>query len=97
MTSNLWKDPRVALHQVAPGDYSETSLQRALASVAGSLEWGHGAERPFSRVIPEGARVLVKPNWVYHRNHGSGGIEPLLTHASLIRVVVEAALSSGAG
>ena len=43
-------------------------------------------------MIPRGARVLVKPNLVLHENEGPWGIEPLVTHLSLIRAVVEGAL-----
>jgi uncharacterized protein (DUF362 family) len=40
--------------------------------------------------------VLVKPNFVLHENEGAWGMEPMVTHPSLIRAVVEAALESGA-
>jgi uncharacterized protein (DUF362 family) len=66
-------------------------MARALAGVAGPLGWSDG-ENLFGRVIPAGARVLVKPNLVLHENEGPWGIEPLVTHASIIEAVVEAAL-----
>jgi len=51
---------------------------------------------PFGKVVPPGARVLIKPNMVLHRNEGGGGLECLVTHPSLIRAVAEAALRTGA-
>jgi uncharacterized protein (DUF362 family) len=47
-------------------------------------------------VIRAGARVLVKPNFVLHENQGPWGLEPLVTHPSLVRLVTEAALRAGA-
>jgi uncharacterized protein (DUF362 family) len=59
------------------------------------MEWSD--ERgPFGRVIPKGARVLIKPNLVLHQNEGSGGMDCLVTHSSLIRAAVEAALQTDA-
>jgi uncharacterized protein (DUF362 family) len=42
--------------------------------------------------MPRGAKVLVKPNWVLHENQGPWGTEPLLTHASVVRAVVDGLL-----
>src|SRR5262245_55658764 len=50
----------------------------------------------FGAVIPDGAKVVVKPNWVMHENQGPWGIEPLLTRASVIAAVVESVLQSRA-
>jgi len=80
-----YPEPSQANDPVADG------LQR----LSQQLQWGD--ERgPFSRIISRGARVLIKPNLVLHQNHGSSGIEPLVTHPSLIRATVEAALRAGA-
>jgi uncharacterized protein (DUF362 family) len=50
---------------------------------------GRGA---FARVIPPGARVLVKPNFVTHENAGPWGMLPLVTHGSVVRAAVAEAL-----
>ena len=71
-------------------------ISRALARLAAELGWGDAESGAFSALIPRGARVLVKPNFVTHENQGAGGIEPLVTHASLVRAVVEALLQTGA-
>lgn len=67
-----------------------------LARLARELGWGDDAAGAFARVIPRGARVLIKPNFVLHANQGTGGLEPLVTHPSLVRAVVEAALRTEA-
>ena len=46
--------------------------------------------------MPAGAKVLIKPNFVLHENQGPWGIEPLVTHASLIRAAIGSALRTGA-
>jgi uncharacterized protein (DUF362 family) len=74
------------------GKAGTETIERALARVAGTLGWSDGGANVFGRIIPEGARVLVKPNLVLHENEGPWGIEPLITHASIIETVVETAL-----
>jgi hypothetical protein len=51
---------------------------------------------PFGRVVPAGAHVLIKPNLVLHQNEGSGGLDCLVTHSSLIQATVKAALQTEA-
>jgi uncharacterized protein (DUF362 family) len=77
------------------GDQSNT-ISQAVKRLADSLGWSND-NRPFGRVIPPAARVLVKPNLVLDRNDGPGGMECLVTHASVIRAAAEAALLSDAG
>ena len=82
----------VALVRAGGSDARREDLAR-LASLLGWDEEGRGA---FGRVIPQGARVVVKPNLVLHENQGGGGIEPLVTDPALIRAVAEEALRAGA-
>jgi len=49
----------------------------------GSAEWN-----PLSELISPRDRVLVKPNWVHHRNASGWGLDCLVTHTD----VIEAAL-----
>ena len=75
-------------------------VSEALARLADGLGWSD-ASGPFGRVIPAGARVLIKPNMVLHKNDdprfpGQEGIDCLVTHASLIRAATVAALCTGA-
>lgn len=95
-------DPRlVALARVAPAGgtaYDPNTVREAVRALARDLGWSDAARgrSAFAALIPEGARVLVKPNLVLHRNHGPWGIEPLFTHPALIRGVVEELLLTGA-
>jgi uncharacterized protein (DUF362 family) len=73
---------------------------QALGRLADSLGWSDDSG-PFGKVIPAGARVLIKPNMVLHRNDdprfkNQAGLDCLVTHASLIRAATEAALLTGA-
>ena len=63
------------------------------------LGWSLEGQGAFGRLVPPGrrARVVVKPNWVMHQNQGPWGIEPLLTHAAVVRAVVEEVLQAGRG
>ncbi len=88
---------------VKAGRYPELSdsdgpdeVAEALARAAQLLGWADEGGGPLGRVVPRGSRVLVKPNLVLHENQGPWGMEPLVTHPSLIRAAVEAALRAGA-
>ncbi|HEV7891008.1 MAG TPA: DUF362 domain-containing protein [Pyrinomonadaceae bacterium] len=88
-------DPRVA--SARADSYDGGEVARALESVCAVLGWRDASRGPLGGVVKEGARVLVKPNFVLHENQGPWGVEPLLTHGSVVRAVVEAALDAGAG
>lgn len=74
--------------------YGDERARAAISRVADLLGWSSGSLGPFGKLIPAGAKVLVKPNWVMHANAGPGGIEPLVTHGSIIKAVVDAALQA---
>jgi len=93
----LLRDPRVAMVELAAASYEvspgrETALPRAVAGLGDLLGWSAPGTGAFGRLLPPGARVVVKPNWVMHRNHGPWGIEPLVTHAAVVRAAVEEVL-----
>lgn len=51
----------------------------------GKKEWN-----PFKYLIKKGDTVLIKPNWVEEKNENrKGGIDCLVTHASVIRCVID--------
>jgi uncharacterized protein (DUF362 family) len=94
-------DARVAVAKTASRGYDEISTAeeqagQAIARVANALGWSDKERGPFGKIIPDGARVLIKPNFVMHENQGPWGIEPLITHPSLVRAAVECALQAGA-
>ena len=98
--SNLAFAPTVGIAQLPSATYPEGSesdnpVSQALGRLADTLGWSD--ERgPFGKVIPKGARVLIKPNLVLHQNEGSGGLNCLVTHPSVIRAAVDAALRTDA-
>lgn len=53
----------------------------------GTADWN-----PFSDLVRPGGRIVVKPNWVLHANEGPGGTDCLITHAALLRAVLDYAL-----
>jgi uncharacterized protein (DUF362 family) len=92
---------QIAVAELPTASYAESpgntdQIAEALNRVAEDLRWSTVDQGPFGKVIPRGARVLIKPNFVMHENHGPWGIEPLVTHPSLIRAVVESVLRTDA-
>jgi uncharacterized protein (DUF362 family) len=79
-----------------PAPFShDDPVSAGLRRLAEQMQWAD--ERvPFGRIIPRGGRVVIKPNLVLHQNLGSGGLDPLVTHPSLIRATVEAVLRTDA-
>ena len=51
---------------------------------AGTSFWN-----PLGELIRPGDRVVVKPNWVMHENRGSGSLNALVTHPSVVRAVLD--------
>ena len=85
-------DPRVAATALPAPTYAEDQVQQALTRVAQELGWSNEAQGTFGKMIPRGARVLIKPNLVLHENQGPWGMDAVVTNLSLIRAVVEAVL-----
>jgi uncharacterized protein (DUF362 family) len=50
----------------------------------GRTEWN-----PLGALISPGDRVLIKPNFVLHFNAGGGPLDAVVTHASVIRPIVD--------
>src|SRR5215468_4490689 len=99
-SGEMLTNPSVALAALSSPAYTDESapggeIQQALGRVANELRWSDEDRGPFGRMIPRGARVLIKPNLVLHENEGPWGIEPLVTHQSLIQSVVRGALRAG--
>ena len=58
---------------------------------------GLDAGNPLGRWIRPGMTVVVKPNWVKHEFGSTVGRNVLFTHASLVRALIDAALTALAG
>jgi uncharacterized protein (DUF362 family) len=61
------------------------------------LSRGLDAANPLGKWIRPGMTVVVKPNWVKHEFGATVGRNVLFTHASLVRVLIDAALTALAG
>jgi uncharacterized protein (DUF362 family) len=90
-------DPRVGITRLPAPTYSPDEVGRgevfdALKKLADQLEWCDEGRGPFGKVITRGARVLIKPNFVLDRNQGPWGMEPMVTHQSVVKATVTAAL-----
>src|SRR5688500_9759592 len=83
-----------------PGDaYREdagATMARALKRLCSSVGWATEGKGPLGDLIPPGARVLIKPNFVLDHNQSNGGMDPMITHQSVVRAVVNAALQTDA-
>ena len=91
----------LAVTEVAPSAYREetsdaSTIARAIDRLASELGWARVGKGPFGELIKPGDRVLIKPNFVLHHNQGNGGMDPMITHQSVVRAVVHAALQSEA-
>jgi uncharacterized protein (DUF362 family) len=87
----------LALAEVSESAYLEdqsSTIAGAIERMGSDLGWARAGKGPFGALIPAGARVLIKPNWVLHHNQGSGGMDPMITHGSVIKAVVNAALQA---
>src|SRR6266704_889786 len=49
----------------------------------GSPDWN-----PLGAIIHEGAKVVVKPNWVHHHNSSGHGLDCLVTHPGVIEAIL---------
>lgn len=58
----------------------------------GTADWN-----PLGELIPAGSRVLLKPNWVLHRNLSGQGIDCLITHTDVLEAVLEYVLLARPG
>ncbi|BCS54869.1 DUF362 domain-containing protein [Geobacter sp. SVR] len=58
---------------------------------------GSHPEAPFSSIIQPGMTVLLKPNWVLHRNYSGQGNDCLVTHPNLIEAVLREVLKAKPG
>jgi uncharacterized protein (DUF362 family) len=88
--------PNLALVEVPNGAYRRGDVKHAVDRLASDMGWARAGKGPFGELIQPGARVLIKPNFVLHYNQGNGGMDPMVTHQSVVQAVVEAALQAEA-
>jgi uncharacterized protein (DUF362 family) len=85
---------KVPLLQDLRKTYSIENLRAAVCSLFRELNLdqagiGTSSWNPLRQFIPEGSRVLLKPNWVSHKNLSGEGLECLITQVEVIEVVLE--------
>ena len=44
---------------------------------------------PLGDLVQPGSKIVIKPNWVLDHNEGPGGTECLITHASVLRAILD--------
>jgi uncharacterized protein (DUF362 family) len=89
LIADATRDARVAVARLPSASYDGVHIVSAIGRAADDLGWADTVRGIFANLVPEGARVVVKPNFVLHRNeHPDGDILPLITHHALIRTVV---------
>ena len=91
-------DTGIAVVEVPAQAYQEESREAstAIERLAEQLGWADDSNGPFGKLIEPGARVLIKPNFVLDHNQGTGGMEPMVTHQSVVKAVANAALRAQA-
>lgn len=50
----------------------------------GTAQWN-----PLGDLVKPGGKIVVKPNWVMHKNWGPGGMDCMITHPAVLRAVLE--------
>lgn len=50
----------------------------------GTADWN-----PVGDLVPPGANIVVKPNWVLDRHETGGGTDELITHAAVLRAILD--------
>ena len=57
--------------------------------------YGTSAWNPFKELIKPGDKVVIKPNLVFHtHNNGKHGVEAMITHASILRPLIDYVLKA---
>ena len=50
----------------------------------GAPQWN-----PLGDLVRPGGKIVVKPNWVMHKNWGPGGMDCMITHPAVLRAILE--------
>jgi uncharacterized protein (DUF362 family) len=87
------------------GDASRSTpdlISQLLTGLCSDAGWDMKSEsgsnwNPLGDLIKPGERVVLKPNWVLHENHSGQGMNCLVTHASVLRAVLDVVLRARPG
>jgi uncharacterized protein (DUF362 family) len=84
------------LKNQARGYRDEVAVRQTVRRAILSAGLGRqSTDAPLAEIIPRGANVLLKPNWVHHVNMGGHSGDCLVTHPSVIRAVLAEVLLAG--
>ena len=78
-----------------PYDDQKHPMYRSLRNLFEA--WGRNPDNPFGDLLRPGNVVVIKPNWVMHYNRSGYDIESLITHTSLIKYVIDFAVTALGG
>lgn len=82
------RENRVVVATSSEVSYEPAPVKRQVrALLAFWGEEGHDPDNPFAGIIEPGMTVLLKPNWVLHKNYSGRGLECLVTHKNLMVAV----------
>jgi uncharacterized protein (DUF362 family) len=83
--------PELPFNDVSPRPNPVYRLLRCALAELGLDRDGYSTPRwdPFASIIREGDTVVIKPNFVLHRNDGGGPLEAVVTHPSVLRAVAD--------
>ena len=54
-----------------------------------AARFGKPQWNPLGDLVKPGGKIVVKPNWVMHKNWGPGGMDCMITHPAVLRAVLE--------
>ena len=78
---------RVAIARVDPACYSTVGINAAVRELFDRL--GMDAKNPLGELLQPGQTVVLKPNFVAHRNRSGGNLYAVITHPSIIRAIAD--------
>lgn len=91
---NQIKDARVCAAKVGAANYAANEIAAAIRRNAENLGWFEETRGVFGKAIKKGAKILIKPNFVFHKNQGRDNLLPLITHQEIIKAVVAEVLKA---
>ncbi len=54
-----------------------------------AARFGSPSWNPLGDLVKPGGKIVVKPNWVMHKNWGPGGMDCMITHPAVLRAILE--------
>lgn len=72
--------------------YEDEKFKQKIISLLEEL--GLDPKNPFEKILFDGAKVVLKPNLVYHRNYNGFDYNSLITHSAIIKQVIDLLLVS---